>query len=314
MSTKTIYDLCRSLTTGYIRKQTLQLNIDIPFDIIGLCLLFYHIKITGFAKEYQHLLPLCYSNNISKKLEAIKQFRILLSRANQPPIREVINMGLGIMPCFMKFCNNDQNPELQNESLWAMANITSGPSECIKKHVINNDGINILINIFQSPLYEIKEHVLWSLGNIAADSLELKDLLFTNNILSNILQIYAHKYDKKYVTNFSNSPTITKHPMQQYINLLTTGSWVLSNLCRQSAPPNIKYLNDLIKCLKVALEQALNMNDNINTKQNGMIGKKNEIIINIAWGFSYLTGFDKYEAYLMNKMDELNITKQVVEL
>eukprot|EP01084_Bolivina_argentea_P205715 351382_1 len=50
-----------------------------------------------------------------------------------------------------------------------------------------------------------------------------------------------------------------------------------------------------------------------NDQQNN-IGKKWEIIQNIAWGFSYLTGFDKFREELISKMNELGIIKQFINV
>eukprot|EP01084_Bolivina_argentea_P236482 397616_1 len=262
----------------------------------------------------------CFSNNIAAQFECTRQFRVMLSQANNPPIREVIDSG--VVPRFIQFCRNNSAPELQYESLWALLNIASGPAECTA-HIIRNGSHNVFIDLLQSPLYEIKEQALWALGNIAGDGSELKDLLLNNKILSNIFLICNSKFDKKFVTNFNNSSQINNKPIWQFINLLVTCSWTLSQLCRGSPPPHINYFYGLIQCLQYLLAQSLSMPDDYvisnggepqeNDQQNN-IGKKWEIIQNIAWGFSYLTGFDKFNGELINKMNELGIIKQFINL
>eukprot|EP01084_Bolivina_argentea_P115429 205263_1 len=64
----------------------------------------------------------------------------------------------------------------------------------------------------------------------------------------------------------------------------------------------MKQFNQLISCLKCLLDVALDMDIS------------DEIIRNIAWGFSYLTAYDRYNRELINKMDEMNILQQFIEL
>eukprot|EP01084_Bolivina_argentea_P236479 397608_1 len=256
----------------------------------------------------------CFSNNIAAQFECTRQFRVMLSQANNPPIREVIDSG--VVPRFIQFCRNNSAPELQYESLWALLNIASGPAECTA-HIIRNGSHNVFIDLLQSPLYEIKEQILWTLGNIAGDGNELKDLLLTSNILNNILPICKSEFNKKCVTNFNKSKVIIDNPMFQYVNLLSTCSWTVSNLCR-TVPPNIAYLADLIECLRCLLQNSLSMSSDYNiggpVQHQYDIGKKNEIIQNIAWGFSYLTGYNEYNHELINTMEELGIIKQFIDL
>eukprot|EP01084_Bolivina_argentea_P236478 397607_1 len=195
----------------------------------------------------------CFSNNIAAQFECTRQFRVMLSQANNPPIREVIDSG--VVPRFIQFCRNNSAPELQYESLWALLNIASGPAECTA-HIIRNGSHNVFIDLLQSPLYEIKEQALWALGNIAGDGADKKDLLLNNNILPNILKICTSKFDKQHVTNFNNLQSINDNPMLQFTNVLNTCSWTLSNLCRASPPPNMKQFNQLISCLKCLLDVA----------------------------------------------------------
>eukprot|EP01084_Bolivina_argentea_P236477 397605_1 len=155
----------------------------------------------------------CFSNNIAAQFESARQFRLILSAAN-PPIHEVINSG--VVPRFIQFCRNNNYPELQYESLWTLLNITSGPSQYTTYIIKNNRHIiNVLIHSLQSPLYEIKEEAMWTLGNIIGSYFECKDLLLNDNILDIILVICQSKFDKKYVTNFNNATYIDNNPEWQ---------------------------------------------------------------------------------------------------
>eukprot|EP01084_Bolivina_argentea_P252679 424178_1 len=262
----------------------------------------------------EHFLNLKPENSISifenQIYECIKIIRSQYTLyGSVPALAELIESN--ILPLLRELSLPIQKPiynhlTLQYEALWALLNFAACDSEYT--HYItafnNNIYIKTLVSVLQSPYYQIQGQALWALGNIAADGNELKDLLLNNDILANIFLICNSKFDKKYVTNFTNSKMIHRNPILPFINLLSTCSWIVSNLCRGSAPPTIKSLYDLIICLQCLLKQALLMDDNIGNINND-IGKKIEIIRNVAWGFSYLTTYDDYSMELMNKMEQL---------
>eukprot|EP01083_Nonionella_stella_P029557 81328_1 len=244
-----------------------------------------------------------YSEHPAAQYECTKQFRMLLSQAQNPPIKAVIDSG--VVPRFIQLARMSNYPELQYESLWALLNIASGPAECTA-HIIRNGSHNVFIDLLHSPLYEIREQALWALGNIAGDGAELKDLLLKNNILPNILAICRSTFDAKFVTNFNKNQAVTANPKCQFHNLFNTASWTLSNLCRGSPPPNEEYLEVLIQCLQYLLKQALHIQ---NDRSN-----KDDIVMNIGWAFSYLTQYDQYHKAMVNKLGNDGTIQQFVNL
>eukprot|EP01084_Bolivina_argentea_P161620 281350_1 len=253
----------------------------------------------------------CFSNNIKLQIKCTKQLRILLSQANNPPLKEAIDTG--VVPRLIQFCYNKQDPELQYESLWALLNISSGAKECAQ-HLINNKAHNVFIELLTSLLYEIKLHALWGLGNIAGDSIELKDLLLNSNILPNILEICSSEYDETFVTNFNGLIVVDNDKLWLFVELLIRSSWAVGNLCRGSPPPKLEYLHDLVKCLQLLLKHVSKLNDKSLSHMYNDMMRKDEIIMNVAWAFYYLAEFNKYNTYLVDKLIEIGIIAQFVEL
>ncbi len=97
------------------------------------------INVSNYRKQTIQNLPKlvhgCFSYNIAAQFECTRQFRMMLSQANNPPIREVIDSG--VVPRFIQCCRNSSAPKLQYESLCALLNIASGPAECTA-HIIRN--------------------------------------------------------------------------------------------------------------------------------------------------------------------------------
>ncbi|KAE8796151.1 importin subunit alpha-1b [Hordeum vulgare] len=66
-------------------------------------------------------LPQKLDNSV--QLEAITQFRKLLSIERSPPIEEVINIG--VVPCFIEFLRREDYAQLQFEAVWMLTNIAA---------------------------------------------------------------------------------------------------------------------------------------------------------------------------------------------
>eukprot|EP00485_Elphidium_margaritaceum_P012386 CAMPEP_0202686048 /NCGR_PEP_ID=MMETSP1385-20130828/1840_1 /ASSEMBLY_ACC=CAM_ASM_000861 /TAXON_ID=933848 /ORGANISM="Elphidium margaritaceum" /LENGTH=665 /DNA_ID=CAMNT_0049340547 /DNA_START=54 /DNA_END=2051 /DNA_ORIENTATION=+ len=247
-----------------------------------------------------------YHSSLAAQYECVKGVRILLSQPNHPPIKQVIDSG--VVPRFIQLSRECSHPELQYESLWALLNIASGAAECTA-HIIRNNAHNVFIDLLRSsPFYEIREQSMWALGNIAGDGRELKDLLLQNGILGNALFICQCDFDAQYVTNFNHTQFVDHVPVVQFAALLTTTSWALSNLCRSSPPPTQQHLELIIQCIVALMKQAMHLKMSVIASvgqdtssmdfanklgaQHKLNNDVDEIFGNLAWGASYLTGFD----------------------
>ena len=78
---------------------------------------------------------------------------------------------------------------LQIEAAWILTNVTPKSTESVAA-VVNSDAIPVLTNLLSSKSDQVKEQVIWALGNIAGDSNEHCDQLLSRNVLENLLTLY----------------------------------------------------------------------------------------------------------------------------
>ncbi|KAG6498923.1 hypothetical protein ZIOFF_038676 [Zingiber officinale] len=174
-----------------------------------------------------------YSDDSSMQLEAVTQFRKLLSIERSPPIEEVIQSG--VVPRFIEFLIREDYPQLQFEAAWALTNIASGTSENTRV-VIDHGAVPIFVKLLSSPSDDVREQAVWALGNVAGDSPKCRDLVLANGALFPLLQ------------------QLNEHAK---LSMLRNATWTLSNFCRGKPQPDF----DQVKPALPALERLIHSND-----------------------------------------------------
>lgn len=210
--------------------------------------------------EIPALLSELHSNSIDAQLQATSKFRKLLSKAQVPPIQEVIESGA--LPRFVEFLRSD-NALLQFEAAWALTNVASGNSSQTRA-VIDSGAVTVFVELLSSAVVDVQEQAVWALGNISGDSPACRDLVLREGALRPLLMILQGHTSK--------------------VSMVRNATWTLSNFCRGKNPqPDW----DLISPAVSVLANLIYSNDE-------------EILTDACWAISYLSDGtnDKIQAVL----------------
>jgi len=154
------------------------------------------------------------SNDKDQVLEGLIGIRKLLSIANNPPIQQVVDSG--IVPKILSFMSLSESPAFQFEAAWTITNICSGTSEHVQE-IVQLGGLDATINLLSSTSTEVLEQAVWTLGNIAGDNVEYRNLCIQKNSMDRLLAVFFNSH-------FHSS-------------LQRNTVWAMSNLVRSKPTP-----------------------------------------------------------------------------
>ena len=84
-----------------------------------------------------------------------------------------------LVPRLVQFLQDSNRSSLQLEAAWILSNVASGTREQTR-FVVDSGCITIFLRLLTSPNAEVRDQVIWALGNIAGDSVSCRDTVLLN--------------------------------------------------------------------------------------------------------------------------------------
>eukprot|EP00752_Nemacystus_decipiens_P018755 g16815.t1 len=203
------------------------------------------------------------------QMRSLRWLRVVLSLSETPPAEEVVQAGL--VPRLVEFLRQTDCPELRPEALCALTNIAS--TKFTKAVATEPSTLPTLMALLASPDIHLREQSAWCLGNIAADGVEMRDLVLNAGVLEPLLASLSPS---------EHHPT----PTSTSTSFMRTGTWALNNLCRRLPPPPLPVVLPIIETLRPVIEAA-------NTTDA-------EMLVDAGWVLYHITraGSDRIDAVL----------------
>ncbi|CBJ33564.1 hypothetical protein Esi_0514_0007 [Ectocarpus siliculosus] len=170
---------------------------------------------------------------IAPTLTSLRWLRVVLSLSETPPAEEVVRARL--VPKLVEFLRQTDCAGLRPEALCALTNIAS--TECTRAVAMEPATLPALVDLLSSSDLYLREQSAWCLGNIAADGVEMRDLVLGAGVLEPLL--------------LSLSPS--QHGCTSFMR---TGTWALNNLCRGLPPPPLSTVAPIVGTLRPIIEAA----------------------------------------------------------
>ncbi|CAG8603080.1 6636_t:CDS:2 [Funneliformis caledonium] len=235
-------------------------------------LIIRNLKIENFSEMVQGV----YSNNLERQLISMRKFRKLLAEERVPPIQQIIDAG--VIPKFVEFLQSN-HIHLKIESSWALKNILAGSIDHIKV-VVNAGALPIFVQLLQneSCTDEIREHVIWAIGNISSDEI-FCDLVFRSGALKCLLYVLNQLKDD--------------HP------LILTLARTICNLCRVKISET-EWWSWMAPVL-IALSRMIHLNDD-------------DILYFTCLALSYLSDGEFYRIQRIQAIINTGMCPRLVEL
>ncbi|TMW57277.1 hypothetical protein Poli38472_003202 [Pythium oligandrum] len=189
------------------------------------------------------------SMDVLEQTMAVSSLRKLLSAESNPPIQEVV--ALGVVPLLVGFLRRHDKTELQFESAWALTNIASGTTQHTEV-VINSGAVPVFCELLLSTNDDVCEQAVWALGNISGDSPSCRDYVLNSGAMLPLLTVLRRSIGK--------------------ISVLRNATWTLSNLCRGKPQPDFSLVSPALELLPHLIHSP-----------------DEEVVTDSLWALSYLS-------------------------
>ena len=178
-------------------------------------------------------------------VEVLKQ---MLSRAEHSVIQEVIDIG--ILPCLVQLARGSVDFEIQHNSLSALSLISCG-STFHRKTIVDHAALDIFVQKVSSPMEHVRDQAVIGIGNVAQDSVSLRDIALKSGALAEILNELQNLHPA------SQFERVGMYHMSRKMQTV----WALCNLFKGQPPPSMTLIEPALEQLKLLLDED---NDDIN--------------------------------------------------
>jgi importin subunit alpha-1 len=182
-------------------------------------------------------------------LHGTMMIRKILAVKSNPPIEDVIHSGA--VPDLVRLLGRTDDFNIMYEACWAVSNIVSG-TEADARYVIELNAVPPIIVQLSCPSDTVREQAAWAIGNLAGESVAVRDMLLHNHGAMQALLYCINMQTEKVA--------VTRNAV-----------WAVSNLCRHRPAPD---LNTVSGALPV-LSSLLNHYDD-------------DVICDALWTISYI--------------------------
>ncbi|KAI3831130.1 hypothetical protein MKX03_017768 [Papaver bracteatum] len=203
----------------------------------------------------------------TKRVEAIRDLRRLLSKSEIPPVEAALKAE--VIPALAQCLAFGSPDEQLLEAAWCLTNIAAGEPEQTKSLL---PALPLLIaHLGEKSSIHVAEQCAWALGNVAGEGEELRNVLLSQGALAPLARMML-----------SNKGSTAR-----------TAAWALSNLIKG---PDPTAASELIKIDGVldAIVRHLNKADD-------------ELATEVAWVVVYLSALSNLAASMLIKSDLVQI-------
>eukprot|EP01084_Bolivina_argentea_P037583 69519_1 len=244
-------------------------------------------------KKLPQYIQGCYSSYLVSQLQSVQKIKDLLeateasqnsdSTSSKSGIKKQLKyinavINCGVLTQLMKFLDYKKYDKIRYNTVCILTVISSGTSENVKT-LIKYNVIPKLLPLLQSKSDTLKTEVIWTLGNIAGDSVKYRDILLSYDILIILLPLFQN---------------------EQNLSVLRMANWLLQNLCRGKPMPKKKYTNMALQALQIMIKS-----DDV------------EILRDACYAIGYLAGINtnnETEKQQVNEILQLGFGKYLIDL
>ena len=198
------------------------------------------------SEQLTILRRLLCSCKIEKQKLSSELLRQMVSTGEHSLFQEIIDIG--ILPCLVKLARNSDNLQIEHESLSVLSNLSCGMPSHLHA-VLNNGALDIFLQKLSSPIQKIRDQAVLGIGNVASDSIFVRDLALEGGAFAAIL----HE-----LQNLEGLPSQFEQVGMYHTSRKMQAVWSLCNLCKGQPAPCLTQIEPALECMKLLLGEYNN--------------------------------------------------------